>query len=200
MPRPANAARKDRIIRAAVTCFLTHGYDQTGVRDIARAAGVSLGNLYNHFPSKDALLAEIAALEKDELVPFCKPLTVSSTPQTLETFVQTYATYAALPENALLTLEILTQAIRTPVVAVEFAKNRETLTTALGKHLADGSAKGIYRPFTNPTDTAKLILDLIEGHALRTCLATMDNATVPDIAELHLFVCAATLPTTIDSR
>lgn len=48
----AVAERRGRILEAAVMSFLENGYHQTGVRDIARRAGVSLGNLYNHFPGE----------------------------------------------------------------------------------------------------------------------------------------------------
>ena len=48
--------RKIEIVHAAVTCFLERGYHQTGVRDIAKQAEVSLGNLYIHFKGKEALL------------------------------------------------------------------------------------------------------------------------------------------------
>ena len=60
----AVARRREQILEAAVTCFIENGYHQTGVRDIARRAGISLGNLYNHFPGKHDVLAEIAALER----------------------------------------------------------------------------------------------------------------------------------------
>lgn len=56
-------SRRAQIVEAALACFVSSGFHQTGMRDIADAAGVSLGNLYNHFPNKQALIAEIAALE-----------------------------------------------------------------------------------------------------------------------------------------
>ncbi|HDO1150981.1 TPA: helix-turn-helix transcriptional regulator, partial [Aeromonas salmonicida] len=40
--------RRELIIQAALGCFIERGFHQTGMRDIAAAAGVSLGNLYNH--------------------------------------------------------------------------------------------------------------------------------------------------------
>ena len=44
-----SARRKDAILAAAVSCIIQNGYHQTGVRDIAKKADVSLGNLYNYF-------------------------------------------------------------------------------------------------------------------------------------------------------
>ena len=52
MPRPS---QKDAILRAALRCFATLGYDGARIKHIAAAAGVSEGALYRHFPSKEAV-------------------------------------------------------------------------------------------------------------------------------------------------
>jgi AcrR family transcriptional regulator len=49
-------SRRAHILEAALMSLLEKGYHQTGVRDIAKRAGVSLGNLYNHFSGKHAVL------------------------------------------------------------------------------------------------------------------------------------------------
>ena len=72
--------RKQKIIEAAVVCILKKGYHQAGMRDIAEAAGVSLGNLYNHFPGKQAILMELAAIEGAELEAFIAPLETARSP------------------------------------------------------------------------------------------------------------------------
>ncbi|MEE9208885.1 MAG: TetR family transcriptional regulator, partial [Kiloniellales bacterium] len=46
---------RERIERAALKLFATKGVAATSIRDIAKAAGVSLGAMYNHYPSKDDL-------------------------------------------------------------------------------------------------------------------------------------------------
>ncbi|WP_295813349.1 TetR/AcrR family transcriptional regulator [uncultured Nitratireductor sp.] len=169
--KPAAHPRKLQIVEAALACFLEAGYHQTGVRDIARRAGISLGNLYNHFSGKEAVLAEIARIEADELRPFCTTLTDGRDPgATLERFVTDYAAYASRPENAVLGLEILSEAIRAPQIAALFSDNRAALVTALGDLLAQGAENGQFRSFDTPTETARLILDVIEGRALRTLL------------------------------
>ena len=47
---------KQRIVAAALELFREHGYDATTMRAIAEAAGVSLGNAYHYFASKELLL------------------------------------------------------------------------------------------------------------------------------------------------
>jgi AcrR family transcriptional regulator len=54
------AARRERVIAAAVDLASEGGYEAVQMRDVAAQADVALGTLYRYFPSKDHLL--IAAL------------------------------------------------------------------------------------------------------------------------------------------
>ena len=57
----AKAATKERILRAARGLFAEKGYDATTTRDIAVAAGIASGTLFNYFPTKEAIVACLAA-------------------------------------------------------------------------------------------------------------------------------------------
>lgn len=50
---------RNRILQAAEECFARYGYDNTGVAEICKAAAVSKGALYHHFPSKQAIFVEM---------------------------------------------------------------------------------------------------------------------------------------------
>jgi len=49
---------KQLIVDTAVRLFREQGYEKTTMRSIAQAAGVSVGNAYYYFPSKDHLVQE----------------------------------------------------------------------------------------------------------------------------------------------
>ena len=53
----SQAARRDRVIRAALDLGASGGYDAVQMRDVATSAGVALGTIYRYFSSKDHLLA-----------------------------------------------------------------------------------------------------------------------------------------------
>ncbi|WP_290862708.1 TetR/AcrR family transcriptional regulator [Hamadaea sp.] len=58
-PLRADAARnRDRLLAAASDLFAERGLDAP-LEEIARRAGVSIGTLYNHFPTRDALFDAI---------------------------------------------------------------------------------------------------------------------------------------------
>ncbi|MBU0494668.1 MAG: TetR/AcrR family transcriptional regulator [Chloroflexi bacterium] len=48
------------IIEAAHGLFLQQGYNGTGMRQIAQAAGIQPASIYNHFTNKEAIFAEVA--------------------------------------------------------------------------------------------------------------------------------------------
>ena len=50
---------KALIVQAGLTAFTKSGYRNTTMAEIAKAVGVTKGNLYHYFPSKIALLREI---------------------------------------------------------------------------------------------------------------------------------------------
>ncbi len=53
------AARRSRMVDAAVELAAAGGYESVQMRDVASRAEVALGTLYRHFPSKDHLLLEV---------------------------------------------------------------------------------------------------------------------------------------------
>lgn len=52
--------KRDEIIEAAAVYFAENGYNNAGMRDIARAVGIKGASLYNHFHSKEEILYAIA--------------------------------------------------------------------------------------------------------------------------------------------
>lgn len=50
-----NSPTKERIISVATELFAQRGYDGTSMRDVARAADVTLPTIYHHFTNKEGL-------------------------------------------------------------------------------------------------------------------------------------------------
>jgi AcrR family transcriptional regulator len=61
-PRPMRAdAQRNyaRLLEAAMAAFVEHGADDVSLEEIARRAGVGIGTLYRHFPTRQALLEAV---------------------------------------------------------------------------------------------------------------------------------------------
>ena len=61
--RPRNEsqrqAQRERILSAAEALLVTHGVERSRLRDVAEAAGVSVGTVQHYFESRDRLVAEL---------------------------------------------------------------------------------------------------------------------------------------------
>ncbi len=60
------AERRRRILEAALDLFARNGFHRTSTCQIARAAGVAEGTIFNHFPTKKDLLVAAAAQVVDD--------------------------------------------------------------------------------------------------------------------------------------
>jgi len=61
------ALRRESIIQTALQLFSTNGFHRTTIPDIAKKLGMSVGNLYNYFSSKDILAKEIIKFTSETL-------------------------------------------------------------------------------------------------------------------------------------
>jgi TetR/AcrR family transcriptional repressor of uid operon len=59
--------RRAEILAAAQRCFVRSGFHGASMQDICTEAGMSPGNLYRYFPSKEALIAGIAGRDRAEV-------------------------------------------------------------------------------------------------------------------------------------
>src|SRR6476469_8236162 len=59
--------RQAEILAAAQRCFVRSGFHGASMQDICAEAGMSPGNLYRYFPSKEALIAGIAERDRAEI-------------------------------------------------------------------------------------------------------------------------------------
>jgi AcrR family transcriptional regulator len=64
---PRQIDRRGEILAAAQRCFVRSGFHQTSMQEICAEAGMSAGNLYRYFPSKEAIIAGIAERDRAEV-------------------------------------------------------------------------------------------------------------------------------------
>ncbi|PYQ52772.1 MAG: hypothetical protein DMF59_03660 [Acidobacteria bacterium] len=89
MPRAAKSEQSRRqVLDAALQLFSHQGYRATTVRDIADEAGTSTGNVYHHFPDKEAifrtLLDEFWMITDSKRYPYTRVLSGGGFPENLE--------------------------------------------------------------------------------------------------------------------
>jgi TetR/AcrR family transcriptional repressor of mexJK operon len=156
------ATNRERVLRAATSSFLAHGYGSS-VDQIARRAGVAKQTVYHHFPSKDTLFKEVAQeLVKGVLVE------LESEPQDLRAGLVRFALAyrkRVLAAQGIATFRTLVPEVprfKTLAKAVYAASAGETvrrLSGYLGKAMADGHLRD-----DDPAFAAELLLGMLVGH------------------------------------
>jgi AcrR family transcriptional regulator len=67
LPRKRNA-RRDALLNAASDLFSSRGFDAVTVSEIAQAADLATGTVYNYFPTKTAVLMAILSADLDAML------------------------------------------------------------------------------------------------------------------------------------
>ncbi|WP_341367348.1 TetR/AcrR family transcriptional regulator [Yoonia sp. BS5-3] len=126
----SRSATRERIEEKADTLFYEAGFEATSFADIANAVGISRGNFYHHFKSKDDILNAV----------------VSRRLAATRTMLEAWETDAAPKERILSFIRILI-VNRTKIMA--FGCPVGTLTTELAKldHIAGTRATEIFGLF-----------------------------------------------------
>ncbi|MGC5018233.1 TetR/AcrR family transcriptional regulator [Micromonospora sp. DT47] len=149
-PRPlrADAARnRERLLDAAVRAFSRQGPEVT-LDAVARDAGVGIGTLYRHFPTREAL---VEAAYRNELAKLC-----DAAGELLDRLPPDEATRAWMDRfiDYLATKRGMADALRLVIAsgANPYAQSRDLLVAALTRLLAAGAAAGRVRADVDPAD------------------------------------------------
>jgi len=157
-PRPATGGTRGRILLAALALFAEHGFHGTSIRDIAAESAVQSASLYAHFPSKEAILAELvlAGHEEHHTRLVTALLDSGTDPRDrlaalVRAHVQAHTDYPMLAVVANNEMHALSPAAAAPAAAV-----RRRSETMLAEVLAMGHQQGVF-DLVHPEATAAAI-------------------------------------------
>jgi AcrR family transcriptional regulator len=110
------ADRRSEILAAAQTCFARAGFHQTSMQEICAEAGMSPGNLYRYFRSKEEIIAGIAERDRAETAQQFAAVGEGSFFDGLAALAQHHLVERSVEEVALCA-EIMAESRRNPAVA-----------------------------------------------------------------------------------
>ena len=85
-------AKKDKIIEKSMELFCEKGYYATKVEEITKALGISKGNFYTYFGSKEEVLYEILNIMKNERIKMLEEIDTNKAPkEVLRDFIEDYS-------------------------------------------------------------------------------------------------------------
>ncbi|GJE43004.1 TetR/AcrR family transcriptional regulator [Methylobacterium soli] len=120
--RSGQTARREQILDAAEACFVRNGFHRTTMQDLARAAGMTAGNIYHYFESKEALVLGLAERERARGAALVSRLAGGGDRRAvLMGIINQY--FVSIPrEAAVLRLDLWSEATRNPAIAAMTAR------------------------------------------------------------------------------
>jgi AcrR family transcriptional regulator len=111
-------AQRDRILCAALKCFVEHGFHAASMASIAETAQMSPGLIYRYFENKNAIVLAIVQRQLEEKRTMIRQF--QSSEQVVDRLLDTFEEWRAKLNNAMsvaLMLEMSAEATRNPQIA-----------------------------------------------------------------------------------
>lgn len=157
-------AKRRQILEAAMGCFARRGFHATTTAEICAAAGMSPGNLFHYFPTKDAIVAAIAEEDRRETAAlFAAFAEAEDAVEAVQDVAEAALAQFADEAYARLSLEIAAEAMRNPAVAAPFAANDAEAKAALVALLGRGVERGQIDPGLDLDRAAAWLIALLDG-------------------------------------
>ncbi|MCR6487499.1 TetR/AcrR family transcriptional regulator [Amycolatopsis sp. OK19-0408] len=157
---PARPVRSDarrnreKLVTVARAAFANAADAPVALEAIAREAGVGIGTLYRHFPTRESLVEAVYAAELDDVTASAPALLAELPPEAaLRAWMDRYAAFVATKRGMAdaLRASLASGRIATPVT-------RERITGAIGAILAAGARSGTLRGDADPDDVTTMLL------------------------------------------
>ena len=186
----AVADRRSRILDAAERCFVRAGFHRTTMQDVAAEAGMSPGNLYRYFPSKDAIV--IGLTERDRSDVARDFATFDGGGDFMTSFIKLGRKHFEEEprERAVLCLEIWAEATRNPAFAEMTGAFHRELSGHMIQVFTEAQRRGAIAPNVDPAALALLIMTLANGLFVRRAVAG-DFDAKREVAQLMAVIEAA---------
>jgi AcrR family transcriptional regulator len=158
-PRSDSIRNRERLLEAAAAVFSVGGPDAS-LEAVARRAGVGIGTLYRHFPTREALFEAVYRHEVDQVSELAERLLKEATPvdalrRWLHANVQLIAT-----KKGMLTALALAASGKSELYAYSF----DRLTKAIGKVLDRAIAAGEIRADITPENLLRALVGMSHMH------------------------------------
>ncbi|MEU8700846.1 TetR/AcrR family transcriptional regulator [Streptomyces sp. NPDC048680] len=154
-PRVDALRNRDKLVQVAGAAFAAAD-GTVSLEGIAREAGVGIGTLYRHFPTREALVEAVYAAELDDVADGVPALLRELPPDAaLRAWIARYAGFVATKRGMADTLRAgwASGRIATPAT-------RERITTAIATILAAGVEAGSLRADVEPDDVTVMLLGI----------------------------------------
>ena len=157
-PRVDGQRNRERLIEAAKAAFGDVGAD-VSLDEIARRAGVGIGTLYRHFPTRDAIVEAVYRREVQQLAGAAQRLLGAMPPgEALHQWMRLFVDYIA-------TKKVIASALASIVGGVTdlYAASGAQISEAMALLVARAAAAGDIRADVDPNDLLRALVGFTYG-------------------------------------
>jgi AcrR family transcriptional regulator len=156
-PRADAQRNRERLVDAAKAAFAEAGAE-VSLEEIARRAGVGIGTLYRHFPSRDAVVAAVYRREVQQMAEAAARLLTSSAPgEALHEWMRLLVDYIA-------TKKVIASALG-PMAGEIHAASGLRMIDAITLLVERARGAGDIRPDADPDDILRALIGFTYGAA-----------------------------------
>jgi AcrR family transcriptional regulator len=147
-----------------MACFARSGFHKASMQDICAEAGMSAGNLYRYFRSKEAIIAAIAEAERVRNSALFELLDRAEDPVLgLMELARRYLRDMSERDAPMLCTEIIAEALRNPEIRTMFERNISEAHAACANALRRGIEQGYVDPSLDVDVTVRMLMALADG-------------------------------------
>jgi AcrR family transcriptional regulator len=157
-PRADAVRNRERVLEAAKAVFSAGGPDAS-LEAVAKRAGVGIGTLYRHFPTREALFEAVYRREVQQLSELPDQLKELSPVEALRRWLKSNVEFVATKKGMLAALALTVHGS-----SELYAHTFERLTTAIGTLLDRAVAAGEIRADISPEDLLRALVGMCYMH------------------------------------
>ncbi len=154
-PRADALRNRDRVLEAAKAVFSAGGPDAS-LEAVAKRAGVGIGTLYRHFPTREALFEAVYRREVEQLTELAEQLKNEAEPvEALRRWLRSNVEFVATKKGMAAALTLAAHGM-----SELYAYSSDRLTKAIGSLLDRAVAAGEIRSDIGPADVLRALVGM----------------------------------------
>ncbi|MEO8244140.1 MAG: TetR/AcrR family transcriptional regulator [bacterium] len=175
VPSPADQ-RSVEILGRARQAFVEKGFDGASMQDLARSAGMSVGNFYRYFPSKAAIIKAMIEIDLAEIQRDFAEIISSADPMATLHKVIALRIHDGHPQaDGELWTEIQAAASRSPEIGAAAQQMETTVTTALVAIFAAETGLSEKEAHARFSASASFIMVMFKAASCLNCAKDVDQ-------------------------
>ena len=168
LPTLTSEERGLEILGSIRQAFAEKGFDGASMQDLARAAGMSVGNFYRYFPSKAAIVQAMCGYDLAEIQGEFAEIQSSDVPMVALRDRMLVHFSAEGMKDGQLWAEITAAAMRKPEISAASSLMEDTISGLLLSIFARVTRRSIDEARTRYQGQAQLLMMMVKAMAMRT--------------------------------